>query len=89
MVRLLIICNIVLDPTDNKFFPMRQADTLAVKNSIGSAVDAMQSVSRSICMMLSKVRKGNAGNFVLNAKRKKKKSIAKQNLHILCSQNYG
>lgn len=72
MVRLLIICNIVLDPTDNKFFPMRQADTLAVKNSIGSAVDAMQSVSRSICMMLSKVRKGNAENFVLNAKRKKK-----------------
>ncbi|XP_078180538.1 QWRF motif-containing protein 2-like [Carex rostrata] len=33
-----------------------KANTLAVKNSIGSAVDAMQSVSRSICMMLSKVQ---------------------------------
>lgn len=82
MVRLLIICNIVLDPTDNKFFPMWQADTLAVKNSIGSAVDAMQSVSRSICMMLSKVRKGNAGNFVLNAKRKKNQLLNK--ICILC-----
>ncbi|KAJ1701627.1 hypothetical protein LUZ63_001406 [Rhynchospora breviuscula] len=32
-----------------------KADTLKVKNAMGGAIDAMQSVSRSTCMLLSKV----------------------------------
>lgn len=65
--------------------PMLQADTLEAKNAIGSAIDAMQSVSRSICMLFSKVRKGNTGNFF--SEYKKKEVIANQNLHILHFQD--